>query len=297
MLLRRGLADRAVADRAARGRVRPSGRRCSPKGLGGDPLQEPVAGAGREVRRHRHRARSSAGSRRSRSSGSSSRLVAIVGPRRSRSGATGSGALRGALRGPARAARRRGALPVRSPVSCGRAQPALFAAQRNIGPERARQSRYVYIVVGDGAAGDRDRGRRDRTPLAAAHDSRSSCCCSPGCPATSTTCASTPTKATLARAAHAHADPRRAAGAARRSSLPRDIVARAVQGAHARLARRQPPVGPDPVARPPLTPKGDRDRDAGARRARGRSSPNDKPCAPLEYDRWCGRSTCSSRSR
>ena len=49
-------------------------------------------------------------------------------------------------------------------------QPATIFGTVNQGPERARQSRYVYLLVGDGPARARHRGRRDRTQVAGADD-------------------------------------------------------------------------------------------------------------------------------
>ena len=233
----------------------------SPKGLA-VALQEPDAGAGREVRAASASARSSAGSLRCPSSGSCSP------PSRSsacswRSGATVWAASAAGYAVPL--ALLIGAvlfLFLTGIVRSG--QPALFIAQHNIGPGRARQSRYVYIVVAMAlpalaiaADAIARRWRLLTIPIVVVLLA--------GLPGNIHDLRIYANESSVARGAHAHADPHRAARAAG-PPASEGHVARAVPGAHPRLAGGKPAVGPHPAARAHHA-EGARDRDARARRA------------------------------
>ena len=159
------LADRVAADRAARGRVRHlvAGEPERPRGRA---LPEPDAGAGREVRRDRHRhdlrpARTGPGL----GVVLAVVLVGFVGlARRQRRVSAAPPPVRGA----ARAARRRRPVPARHRGRALGPAPPIFNNQSASGPT-ARAEPVRVPRRGDGAPRARDRGRRDEA-VAAAHD-------------------------------------------------------------------------------------------------------------------------------
>ena len=162
------LADRAAADRAARGRVRPLVA-AEPEGST-TPVELQAARSPVQVikfvvdRRGRRR---SAGSRRSRVSDRARRSCWCVGrrssaiaPRRARRAA------RPATRSRSRCSSAR-ACSCSSPASCGRVSPR--SSRRSRHRPRAGAAEPLRVPRrGDGAARARDRGRRDRAPLAPA---------------------------------------------------------------------------------------------------------------------------------